>query len=293
MKKKTKAFLTDFVILLLACCFSAFAVVGVMIPNGLTSGGITGIARILQKFIDVDFSILYYGLSMIVLVMVALFMGWKEVKKVLLLAIMFPAVLFVFERFPIYLLETEDVLLAAVFSGVFTGIYVGLIFWRGYASAGSDAISKILKKKLFPGVGLTKILLCIDGIVIIASMVAYGRNVALYALITQIIITRTSEAIMYGFEDKIVQLTIITDKSEEIRDYIINQLSRTLSSFDAKGGYTNKDMKQLVLLCSPRESLLVKKQLASIDPQAFVTVSKMETVWGSGRGFKDIQGEHE
>ena len=132
MKERAKAFFIDFVILLLACCCSAFAVVGVIIPNGLTSGGITGIARILQKFVDLDFSILYYSLSLIVLMLVALFLGLKEVKRVLLLSILYPAVLFVFEQFPIQLLETEDILLAAIFSGIFTGSYIGLVFWRGY-----------------------------------------------------------------------------------------------------------------------------------------------------------------
>lgn len=107
------------------------------------------------------------------------------------------------------------------------------------------------------------------------------------------IITKTSEMILYGFEDKIVQLTIITGKSDEVRDYIITDLERSLSIFDGRGGYSNRDMHQLVLLCSLRESMLVKKKLAAIDPQAFVTVTRVETVWGTGRSFKDIRKDSE
>ena len=287
-KEKVKGFFIDFVILLLACCVSAFSIVGVMIPNGLTSGGITGIARIFQKFVDVDFSILYYGLSLIVVVLVAVFLGWKEVKKILLLSIMYPAVLFVFERMNIQLLEEKDILLAAVFCGVFTGAYVGLVFWRGYASAGTDAVAKIVRKRLTPDVGLSKILLCIDAVIIVGSALVYGRNIALYALITQVIITKTSEIIMYGFESKVVQLTVISEEYEAIRDYIINDLDRGVSSMEIKGEYTERTMRQLMVLCSPRESALVKKKLAVLDPNAFVTVARMETVWGAGRGFSDI-----
>ncbi|MDO4545090.1 MAG: YitT family protein [Bacillota bacterium] len=287
-KKAVKDFSLDFVILLIACCVSAFSIVGVLIPNGLTSGGITGIARIIQKFVEVDFSILYYGLSIIVVVLVAVFLGWKEVKKILLLSIMYPAVLFIFEQLNIELLEDKDILLAAVFCGVFTGIYIGLVFWRGYASAGTDAIAKIVRKRMAPGMGLSKILLCIDAIIILGSALVYGRNIALYALITQVIITKTSEIIMYGFESKVVQLSIITMKYEEIRDYIIKDLNRGVSSVEIKGEYTDRCMRQLTLLCSPRESVQVKKQLASIDPHAFVTVTRVETVWGAGRGFSDI-----
>ena len=269
--KKTAA---DFFILLAACCISAFSVVGVMIPNGLTSGGITGIARMMQNYVSIDFSLLYYLLA-----------------KILLLAVMYPTVLAVFEQFDIQLLEDKDILLAAVFCGVFTGIYVGLIFWRGYASAGTDAIAKIFRKKLFPGISLSKILLCIDAVIIIASAFVFGRNIALYALITQVIITKTSEMVLYGFESKVVQLTVITTECEAIRNYIITELNRGATSFEARGEYTGRDMRQIMLLCSPRESILVKRKIAQIDPHAFVTVSRVEAVWGTGRGFSDIDSE--
>lgn len=290
-RAKVKDLFMDFAILIIACCVSAFSIVGVMIPNGLTSGGITGIARILQYFFDVDFSVLYYGLSIVVLILVAVFMGIKELKKILFLSILYPAVLVVFEQLNIQLLEAKDIILAAVFCGVFTGIYIGLIFWRGYASAGSDAIAKIFKKKLFPQASLSKILLCIDAVIIVASAFVYGRNIALYALITQVILTKTSEVVMYGFASKTVQLAIITDKCDEISDFILKELDRGVSSLEIRGEYTGREMRQVMVLCSPRESAVVRKKLADIDPDAFVTVTKVETVWGYGRGFDRIDNQ--
>lgn len=286
---KIKEFTVDFCILFGACCVSAFSTVGVMIPNGLTSGGITGIARILQNFVNIDFSILYYGLSVIVLIMVAIFIGWKELKKILFLSIMYPAVLFLFEQMDFQLLETKDILLAAVFCGVFTGIYIGLIFWRGYASAGSDAIAKIICMKLCPQAGLSKILLAIDAVIIISSAFVYGRNIALYALITQVILTKTSEIVMYGFASKSVQLNIITSKADELSSFIMEKMDRGVTSFEIRGEFTQNSMRQLMFICSPRESAVVRKHLAQLDPKAFVTVTKLETVWGYGRGFDDIE----
>lgn len=287
-KAKIKAMALDMVILLAACSVSAFSTVGVMIPNGLTSGGITGITRILQNFINVDFSVLYYGLSIIVVLLVAIFLGFKEFKKILLLSIMYPAVLVLFEQFNIQLLETKDILLAAVFCGVFSGTYLGLIFWRGYASAGSDALAKIIKKKIVPEVSLSKIMLCIDAVIIISSAIIFGRNIALYALITQVIVAKTSETVMYGFASKTVQISIITNKSEEISKYIMDELNRGVTSFEIRGEYTMKTKRQLNVICSPREGSLIRKQLALLDPNAFVTVTKAEAVWGHGRGFGDI-----
>lgn len=290
-KQNLKDFFTDFAILTVACCISSFSIVSVMIPNGLTSGGITGIVRIVQNFVDVDFSILYYGGTLIVLVLVAVFMGWKELRKILMLSILYPAVLFIFEKINFQLLEEKDIILAAVFCGVFSGTYVGLVFWRGYASAGSDAIAKIIRKKLFPDIGLSKILLCVDAIIVISSAFVYGRNIAMYALITQVIISKMSETIMYGFASKVVQLTIITSKYEGIRDYVLMDLERGVSSIDIMGEYTQTELKQLTVMCSVRESNLIRKKIAIMDPHAFVTVTKLEAVWGHGKGFGDLDKE--
>lgn len=288
-KENIKGFFTDFIILLIGCCISSFSVQGVLIPNGLTSGGVTGIIRMIQHFVDVNYSSLYWVASAIVLILVAVFMGLKELRKIIFLAILYPIVLSVFEMLPIRLLETKDVMLAAIFCGVFNGIWIGLVFWRGYASAGMDAIAKIIRKKFLPSVSPSKILLAIEVIVIGSSALVFDRNIALYALITQVITTKVSEMVMFGFESKIVQLTILTVGREEIIDYITNTLHRGVTSTEVKGEFSNRKMKQLILLCSPRESILIRKKLAKIDPHAFITMTKVETVWGgTGKGFSDL-----
>ena len=287
-KEKVKDFVIDFLVLLAACCISSFSVVSVMLPNGLTSGGLTGIVRIVQSFVDIDFSILYYCGVVIILLLVLIFLGWKEVKKMLLLSIMYPTVLMVFEHIPFQLLEEKDIILAAVFCGVFSGTYVGLVFWRGYASAGSEAIAKIFKKRLFPTVSMSNVLLVVDAVIIIASAVVFGRNIAMYALITQVIVAKMSETVMYGFASKVVQLKIITNKHEGIISYVLDELGRGVSSIDITGEYTQQPFKQLTIFCSIRESHLIKKKIAAIDPKAFVTVTKVEAVWGHGKGFDDL-----
>lgn len=290
-RNRVKGFFAEFAILLVACCISSFSTVAVMIPNGLTSGGLTGIVRIIQHFADIEFSVLYYVGTAVILLMVLIFLGKKELRKILLLSIMYPAVLFLFERLDFRLLEEKDVILAAVFCGVFTGTYVGLVFWKGYASAGSEAIAKILRKKFFPSVSMSKVLMCVDAFIIICSAFVFGRNIAMYALITQVIATRMSEMIIYGFAGKVVQLNIITTKYEEIRKYILEELERGASSINVTGEYTKTEFRELTVMCSLRESTLIRKKIAVIDPDAFVIVTKVEAVWGNGRGFTDLDME--
>lgn len=290
-KGKFKKFGIDIVFLIAGCALGAFSTIGILIPNGLTTGGVTGAVRILQNFINIDFSILYYAGSFIILSVCALLLGVKEARKILLLSLMYPAFLFLFERFPITLLEQKDIILAAIYCGVFSGICSGLVFTRGYSFGGSDTVAKIIQKKLLPHIGLSKILLVIDAIVIISSGILFGRNIALYALVTQVIFSKTVDYVMYGFETKAVQVEIITNKHQEVVDYILHEVSRGVSNLTIKGGYTQTSRQKLVTICSPRESMLIKQFVAKVDRDAFVTVIHVDSVWGNGEGFRDILKE--
>lgn len=287
-KKKIKLFCTDLFFIIVACSLGAFALTAVMIPNGLTSGGLTGIVRILQKFVPVDFSILFYGGSLIILLVVIAFLGFREGRKIIILALIYPAVLFLFEQFDFQLLEKKDIILAAIFCGVINGASSGLVFWRGYSFCGTDAIAKVIKKKALQQMPLSQIILFLDAAIILCSAFVFNRNIALYALVTQVIFAKTVDFVLYGFETKIVQLEIITRETEQVTEYIMHDICRGVTETEVTGAYTRTSHKQLVTLCSPRESILIKKYIAGIDPKAFVTVVHVDTVWGNGEGFSDI-----
>ncbi|MDX9888874.1 MAG: YitT family protein [Anaerovoracaceae bacterium] len=287
-KEKVKMLATDAFVALLACSIGAFSLQGVMIPNGLTSGGLTGIARVIQTYTSLNFSLIYYAGAIIILALVAIFLGFREVRKILFMTILFPATLLVFERFPLELLQENDVILAAIFCGIFNGICTGLVFWRGYSFCGTDAIAKIVKKKWLPHIDLSQILLVIDVIIIVGSAFVFGRNIALYALITQVIFAKTIDYVMFGFETKIVKLEIITDKKELITKFIMEELMRGVSCSQIVGEFTGELHFKLEVLCSPRESIVIRRFVANYDSDILMTAIHVDTVWGNGPGFTDI-----
>lgn len=295
MKKLDKGNLkklgVDLLFIVAGCSISAFSTIGILIPNGLTSGGITGMVRIIQGFIDIDFSVLYYGFAIAILVVCAILLGLREARKILLLTIIYPSILFIFEQFNFSLLEEKDLFLAAIYCGVLGGICSGLVFSRGYSFGGTDTIAKIIQKRMMPHVGLSQILMVIDACVIIGSGFLFGRNIALYALVTQVIFSKTVDFVMYGFDTKAVQLEIITSKHDEVAQYILNDINRGVTNVTVTGEYTKKSREKIVTICSPRESMLIKKYVAKKDKDAFVTVIHVDTVWGNGEGFSDIMKE--
>ena len=174
-----KRTIADMIFLILGCAIGAFSTTAVMIPNGLTCGGLTGIVRIVQNYISIDFSVLYYALAIVIWIVVILTLGFREGKKVLLVTLLYPAVLFVFEKLDFQLLEEKDLLLAAIFCGIFAGACNGFVFWRGYSFCGTESIAKIVKKKWMPQVDISRILLVLDCGIIVISAFIFGRNIAL------------------------------------------------------------------------------------------------------------------
>jgi len=290
-KESVKKLGVDLLFIIVGCSISAFSTIGILIPNGLTSGGITGMVRILQRFADINFSVLYYAFAITILIICAILLGLKEARKILMLTIIYPSILFIFEHFDFSLLEEKDLFLAAIYCGVLGGICSGLVFSRGYSFGGTDTIAKIIQKRIMPHVGLSQILMVIDAFVIIGSGFLFGRNIALYALVTQVIFSKTVDYVMYGFDTKAVQLEIITSKHDDVADYIISEINRGVSNVTVTGEYTKTAREKIITICSPRESVLIKKYVAKKDKDAFVTVIHVDTVWGNGEGFNDLLKE--
>ena len=104
-------------------------------------------------------------------------------------------------------------MLASVYFGLICGIGSGLVLKRGFSMGGTDTVAKILHHKIFTFVSISEILLCIDGTLIASSVIVYNSNIALYAIISQIIMVNMIHAVMFGFGSKKVKLEIISDSS--------------------------------------------------------------------------------
>ena len=292
MQKSVKKRIVDLIILIFASCCCALGTVGIMIPNGLSSGGISGIIRIMQYFWpNLSYGITYYAFCVILLGVVLWTLGKEEAKRMVLMTILAPTLTLVFERLDFAVLEETDLVLAAIYYGVLYGIGGGLIFDRGYANTGADTIAKILRRKVFKTASLARILLVFNGTIVLLSGIFYGRNIALYTLISEYLSSKTIEMVMYGLRSHVVKVEIITGQVSTVQSYVLNDIKRGVSVLDVTGAYTGTLRKQLLIYCSPREAVLIKKFVAQTDPNAFISIIKVDNVWGIGSGFSELQAE--
>lgn len=289
-KWNLKKILFDFIFLSCGCIILAFGITAILRPNGLITGGTPGIAIVVAELTGINYTIIFYAATLIILVVTFAFLGTREGLKIILLSIVFPAVLVLFEFLHFEFIES-DLFLASIYYGVFAGIGVGLIFKRGYSLGGTDTLAKILRRKALPFMSISQILLAIDVLVILSSLLIYEKNIALYGIIALYIFMKTVDIILFGLGSRKVKIEAISDRSDEISSFFLHTIRRGTSIYDIRGGYSNETRSKVVSICSPSKSMLIKRFIAHLDPKAFVYVIPIASVWGTGAGFYNLEGE--
>lgn len=286
-----KKFIKSTLIMLTSGFCGSSVQIFVMIPNGMTSGGLPGIVRIITHFFpQLSYSLVYYTLSMGVLLLVLLTMGKKEVGRIIALAFTYPIMMFFFEKVQFNLLSSVDPFLASCLIGVFYGLATGIGYIGGFSSGGTDSVARVLKFKVFNYLKVGDIQMAMDVTIILISAFVFDMNVALYVVLNAIIAAKVISAVMIGYSGTFIQFDVIAsdpEKTEKITEYILNEVNRSVTSHASRGEYTKQERRTLTVICTPGESIKIKKFVAEVDPDAFATIMPIQTVWG--KRFSDIQ----
>lgn len=289
-KTRLGKILRETLIVLTSAFFGSSVQIFVMIPNGMTSGGMPGVARLITHFLPVSYSLVYYTLSMIVLIIAFFAMGRTEVKRIIALGFAYPIMLFIFEHIDYEFLRSPDPFLAAILIGIFYGIATGVGYIGGYSSGGTDTLARVIKFRLLNHVRTGDIQMALDIAIIVVSAFVFDTNIAMYAIVTAVVAARVISAITVGYSGRFVQFDIIPsskEKESEITEYVLKDVNRAVTSHISRGEYTQTERRTLSVICTPAESIKIKKYLAEKDPDAFATVNALTNVWG--QRFQNIR----
>ena len=285
---KAGKFFRSLFIVLLSAFFGSSVQIFVMIPNGMTSGGLPGVVRLITHFFpELSYSLIYYAFSMVILIIAYFTMGKAEVARIIALAFAYPVMLFIFEHMDFELLDSPDPLLASLLIGVCYGLATGIGYIGGFSSGGTDTIARVLKFKLFNHLRVGDIQMAMDVTIILISAFVFNTNVAFYAVINAVVAAKVISMVMLGVSGRYVQFDVISSKPEEITEYVLNEVDRAVTSHVSRGEYTHSERRTLTIICTPNEAIKIKKFVAEIDPDAFATIMPISNVWG--KRFSDIR----
>lgn len=249
-----------------------------VIPNGLLSGGVAGIALIGNYLLGIPF---YLGVLMLN-IPIFLF-GLKELNwRFIVYSLIGTAAMVV--ALPLTKPYTPvphlDLFLAAVFSGAIGGIGKGIILKYGASTGGTDILSILAKKRWNISVGAFSFYCNL--LVILVSLFLFDIKIALYTIVSMWVGGKAIDTVIDGL-NRNKSVMIISEQSVEIAGRIMNEVSRGVTFLEGQGAYSGDPKKVINCVVNHYEIPKVKEIVLDVDPQAFMFVR--ETVEVSGQGF--------
>ena len=295
--KKSKAILTlhEYLVITLACFIFGWAWEGFMIPWGMSAGGMMGLSTIIQYatggMIPAQYT--YMGIN-ILLIVIAVFamgigFGFKTIYAILMstLAMQIIASVPWLQCAPGEFFYVKDALLVPVIAGTLEATGLGLVIRFGGSTGGTDIVA-IMINKYYP-VQLSVVFLITDLITVALLLFLPEKTFtdATYGVVEIVIFNLLIDNIVGGHKSTF-QLMIFSEKYKEIADHIINQMERGVTVLKAQGWYTKKDKNVLLILINRGELSSLMREVKSLDPRAFMSVSSTKSVYGEG--FEEIKG---
>ena len=258
----------------------ALAVIGFIAPHGMILGGATGISLVASHYIPMQLSTMILIVNGILFLIGFMTLGKNFAISTIANSILYPACMFILERFLNGTL-TSNIMLAAIFGGVLMGAGVGLILRTGGSSGGTDILALILDKHLH--FNLSIILYIIDGIILSLQIPFSNSEQILLGIFVLALITLTMNKIMLLGKTQI-QIFIISDEIEIIRERILLE-DAGATMFQIERGFTSKKDRGIMCIIPRRKLFNVCKMISEVDPHAFFTISEVNEVRGLGFSY--------
>lgn len=282
-KYMMKSKLLHYVFVIIGTVLMAVSIRLVYEPMGMVTGGVTGLAIVIKELTSfiikggVPLWITNIILNIPLIILAVYILGKKLLMNTLFATICLSAALAVV---PSFNLLPEDYLLASVFGGALGGVGMGMIFVASASTGGTDLLAMLIHR-FKPYYSIPRILIVIDGVIVMAGALVFGISKTLYAIIAVYITTKVSDGILEGL--KFAKMAyVISDYYDEIAKVIMEKLDRGVTGVYAKGMYSNKDKKMLFCVVSKKEIVELTELVSEIDPRAFIIVSDVREVMGEG-----------
>lgn len=280
---KSKSFYIDVIVIIAGCFISSLGINLFLSKAHLLSGGVTGIALMLQYLLDIP-----SGFVVFILNIPLFFVSYKCLSKRFTLytaigMISFSTALVVTKPLS-SLVEVNDLLLYCIYGGVLSGIGSGLVFYRNGSMGGTDIVTMVIRKR-FSNFEIGKVNFAFNLVIVTIGAFIFGLPQALYTLISMFLSGIILDKVLNGFTSKKL-LLVLTDKEDDIINYVIKDMHRGVTSLMAEGGYTGSKKKLLYVAVTTSQMISLKNKILRIDPKAFITIIDVSEV--KGKGFQTI-----
>ena len=279
MKKFKEFLMMNFGMVLLATGVYFFK-----IPNGFSTGGVTGIGTVLSGITFISAGTWIWLLNIALLILGFAIFGKELAFKTVYCSMGYSALTYLFEWLvPLETPITNQPLLELIYAMLLTSIGSAMIFYCNASSGGTDIVALILKKYFKIDVG--KALLGADFIVAASSFFVFGIKIGLFSLLGLFAKAFIVDAVIENL-NSCKYFIVITTKHEEISQFIMKELHHGATVTDAIGEYTGEKKSMVHTVCRRIEAIRLREKIKNIDPHAFIIITTSSEI--IGRGFRGV-----
>ena len=257
----------------------AFAVAAFIMPHDIIMGGITGIGIVLEKLLKFDTALIILVLNIVLLIFGAFVLGKKFFLSTVASSLLYPIFLSLIEKIPNIDKLTDNALLASLFAGTLMGISMGLLMRVGSSTGGMDVINLAFHKWFH--FSLSVLVYVSDIIVLGAQAVFSTPEKILLGIVTIVLETLLLDKVMIVGKAQI-QVFVISEKYEEIRRVFLDKLNQGVTMSKIETGFFGKEQKGVLCVIPQRKLYDTTEIVHQIDPDAFITITKINEVRGKG-----------
>ena len=253
-----------------------------LLPANLMSCGTTGIALVVNHFLNVPMSAFIFVFNVAMLAVGWVVLGRQFAMTTILSSLLYPLFLEILNRMLGDVVVTENILLNVLFAGMGLGISLGIVMRAGASTGGMDIPPLILKK--FFRVPVSATLWAFDFCILLAQMFFHPLEDLLHGVLLLIVISISLNKVMLLGTSR-TEVKIISSKSAQIRDAVLSQVDRGVTMLHGAGGYSGTETEIIMSIVSNYELPKIEQLARSIDPDCFMIISRVSEVWGRGFSY--------
>lgn len=286
---KTSRFLTvfmDYLLMTVGSVIFCMAWTSFLIPNGLASGGLTGLCTIIQYGTGIPVGLTYPVINVALLILGFISLGkafgFKTIYVIALTSLLFDLL----PKFPQLEVLMDEKFLVALVGASLESIGIGLVLLRGGSTGGTDIIAMMINKywPVSPG----RVYLYTDLFIISCLLFVPDKGLVdlIYAFVVMLGFSFGVDFVLLGNKSS-VQILVFSSKYQEIADHMINEVHRGVTALQSVGWYSQKESKVLLIIARKYQMNEVVNEIKRIDKQAFISVSTAMSVFGEG--FEEVK----
>ena len=226
--------LSEYAQIALGIILASIGLKAFLLPNRFLDGGVTGIALLISRLVDINISLLLVVLSIPFLII-----GYFTVsRRIILKSVISIIGLALFIHFENFEIITEDKFLISIFGGLFLGAGIGIAIRNGSVLDGSEILGVFINDRF--GISIGKVILLFNVILFTITAFVISKEIAMYSILTYIVTAKVTDMVIEGFED-FIGVSIVSKDYQKIKVAIIKELGAGMTIYKGKKGFVNKN----------------------------------------------------